>query len=124
MAIQLTLLRLNELAIRNGFADYQSMLYDLYVMQGFSIENIANRFHVHQRRIRRHLTMYGIRIRSRGGPNYMRIVLTQSLIEEVLRDGIAAVAERLGVDGANLRQRLMQLHNAGHLFTVRNTESR
>lgn len=97
MSLRLTLIDLENVARRAGYAEYKDLLVDWYVVQRLALLDIAERLHVTQQRVRKHLVRFGITIRGKGGANNVKVVLTQALLEEVAKDGIPAVAMRLGV---------------------------
>lgn len=103
MSLQLQLHELEAVARKAGYPDYRALLYDYYVTQGFSIEETGRRLGIARYRVRRHLVRFGITLRSKGGPNNVKIVVTKELLHEVALDGIAEVARRLGVYSPTLR---------------------
>lgn len=107
-----SLQELEDLAAKQGYPSYKDMLHELYVVQGKGLHEIAAMCHVFYRRTRKHLLRFGIPIRARGGPNNVKVVLTDVLVQEIIRDGVPAVAERLGVTDGVLRLRLAQYVNS------------
>ena len=109
MATRMKLKDLERLAQETGYPDYRTLLYELYVVQRIGLYELAARCHMHYRRVRKHLIRFGIQVRGRGGANNVKIVLTPQLLREVMKDGIPAVADRLGVHSSVLRARLKAL---------------
>ena len=112
MTVKQRLSDLDRLARESGFESYQSMLYELYVVRGMGLYELSRRCHVYYRRTRKHLKRFNIPIRSRGGPNNLKVALTLELLEEIVKNGVAATAERLGVAHVALHQRLRALPEA------------
>jgi transposase-like protein len=81
------------------------MLHELYE-SGLSIVDIGRELGVTAFPMRRILRACGIPIRPRGGRRWFRIEVTDTLLQEVMRDGIGTVAERLGVNPVTLSMRL------------------
>lgn len=111
MSVKLPLGTLERIAREHGYADYRSMLYECYVVQGMSLVELARRLHIHHNRLKRHLTRFGIPIRKRGGRNHLKIEVTAELLEETIRDGIPAVALRLGVTQSALHARIHRAYD-------------
>lgn len=112
MAIKRPLGELELHARKCGFESYKAFLHEHYVVRNVSLIELAEMLHIHTQRVRKHLLRYGIAIRGRGGPNNCRVVLTPALVSEVIRDGIPAVSERLGVTQHVLRMRVTAYFNA------------
>lgn len=109
MALKLRLHELDKLAREAGYVDYVGLLHDLYETKGMGLVELAERCHIAIPRLKRHLARYKIPLHKRGGANNVKIVLTQALIDEATRDGVPAVAARLGVPASVLYQRLKRL---------------
>lgn len=103
---RLRLAELERLAKQAGYESTEKMLRELYVEKRVSIDKLVARLFTTHRALYKVLRMYKIPIRKRGGPNNVKVVLTDALFAEICRDGAAAVAERLGVDVTTLRERL------------------
>lgn len=109
MSVKLRLDQLDDVARASGFENYKAMLQELYVVQRTALVDLAKQLHITEGRVRKHLHRYGIPLRARGGPNNVKIVMTPELYREVCRDGVPAVAERLGVESGVLYARLKKL---------------
>lgn len=103
------MLELNELAKGAGYASYPELLYDFYVARHYSLHECGARLGINWMRVRRHLERFEIPVRKRGGPNNVKVVLTEQLVGEIMRDGLAAVALRLGVSYSVLYSRVRAL---------------
>jgi DNA-binding transcriptional ArsR family regulator len=108
MALRLYLYELENVAKHAGFSDYKSLLEQWYKIDGVSLEELAERLHISQLRVRKHLARYGIPLRKRGGANNVKVVLTNALLKEIAKDGIPAVSTRLGVSEGRLYTRIQQ----------------
>jgi hypothetical protein len=108
MSTTLSLAELEALSRAAGFVDYRSLLYELYVVHHLTMVEISKRCHIHWRTTRKHLVRFGVPIYPSGGVRAQdsRIHLTSELVGEVLRDGIPAVAARLGVLSSSLASRM------------------
>lgn len=106
MTLRLKLHQLEKVAQAAGHEDYKSMLYDLYVVQRLSLSTIASQLDVTMGRIRRHLVRYQIPVRGKGGPNNVKVVVTDDLVLEAAKYGIGATAQRLGVSVTTLTRQL------------------
>lgn len=111
MAVRLRLSDLENLAQKAGFESYQQMLHELYTVQGLGLYQLAERCHIHYKRVRRHLNRFGIPIRGRGGPNSVKVVFTPELLTEIIKNGVEPTAQRLGITPVVLRSRLNALKN-------------
>lgn len=104
-------LRLDELEVvarRAGFEDYKALLTQWYLADRMSLTTIAERLYISWPRVKKHLKLYGLEIRNRGGANNVQVVLTMDLIHEIARDGLPAVAGRLGVQYSVLNLRVRE----------------
>lgn len=107
-----TLAELETLALRMGYPSYKDMLYELYVVQEKTLVEIAAMCHVYWKRTRKHCIRFGIEIKERGRTSRRtKIVVTDALVQEVTRDGVPAVAARLGITDTVLRHRLNEYVN-------------
>lgn len=105
MASRIRLDQLESVARNAGYEDFKSLLHDYYVVQRVGLTTLAERLHIAVPRLKRHLKRFGIEVHGRGGANNTKIVVTPELVREVTRDGIPAVARRLGISiTALLRQ--------------------
>jgi transposase-like protein len=96
----------NAIAQRLGYADENSMWRDLYDVKKKSIAALAGELGVSRNTIRHTIRARGIAVRGRGGANRNVLDLTDEVIAEVKRDGVAAVAKRLGINFTTLYKRL------------------
>jgi hypothetical protein len=101
--------RLENLAQQQGYDSFEAMVRDLYEVQHISIEKLAAQFFTPVRKFRQRMLEMGIELRPRGGKNNQKMILTPATVQEVLRDGISAVAARLGVDTLTLSERMKEL---------------
>ena len=97
---------LEQCALQLEQSSVQEMLYELYVVRDLSLHEIATQLSVSPWSVRRYLLAAGITLRRPGGRNNIKVELTQELLDEVSRDGITAVAMRLGVDRTNFAAKL------------------
>jgi transposase len=100
---------LAALATQRGYDSIEHMLHDMYVTKVMSIEEVAEDLHVAYRTAKRWLKMYNIKLRPRGGAQNVKITFTDAMLEEVKRDGVTAVALRLGVDRTTVLYHLRRL---------------
>jgi hypothetical protein len=91
---------------RLGYTSEADMWHDLYVHRGLSISVLAERLDVSRNTIRTSLERRHIPIRKQGGPNNQKLEVTDALVDEVQREGIAAVAKRLNLAYTTLYKRL------------------
>lgn len=98
--------RLDELAASLGFENTDKMLYELYVVQRTPLKELQAKLFTPMYTLRRRLEEICVPMRSRGGRNNVKSEITPELIDEVSRDGVTAVAMRLGIDGPALGARL------------------
>jgi len=96
----------DEVAAKLGYTSEVSLWVDLYTTRGLSISQIARKLDVSRNTIRGSLEKAGIQIRKQGGPNNQRLVVTDELVDEIRKDGVAVVAARLGLDYSTLYKRL------------------
>ena len=89
-----------------GYDSETAFWQDLYVEKKLSIAQLSRKLDVSRNVIRDCLKKAGVTSRKRGGPNNSKVVLTEELIEEVRKDGIAVVAKRLEMDYTTLYKRL------------------
>lgn len=88
---------LEDIAHKRGYETIHHMLHELYVVAGMSINEVAEDLHISYKTAKAHIKAAGIQLRPQGGVNYQKITWTPELRDEVLRDGVTAVALRLGV---------------------------
>jgi transposase len=92
---------------RLGYASELAMWQDLYEQKGLSISELADRFNVGRTTIRDALWRRGIAVRSRGGANHHdKIVPNPELLEAVRKEGIRAVAIRMGLSKTAVYKRI------------------
>lgn len=109
MVLKLLLHQLDQLARSAGYEDYKSALHELYVTQGLGLAQLASRFNISQGRVRRHLARFEIPLHGRGGLQHRKVIVTQELLQEIAREGVPAVAAKLGVEPPILYQKLKQV---------------
>jgi transposase-like protein len=96
-------------AQRLGYDTEWAMWNDLYVTRALSITQLAKKLDVSRNTVRSALDRLQIDIRRRGGPNNQKLEITDELIEEVKKDGVAAVAKKLGLPYSTLYKRLYRV---------------
>ncbi len=101
-----TLEQLEAMARVAGYVDYRTMLYELYVVASTSIVRLNALTGIGPNRLKRHLKMYGLDIKGKGGANNVKIVMTPILLREIALYGVPTVARRLGVEPSVLYNRL------------------
>lgn len=111
MVVRFKLAELEINARRDGYADYASMLHELYDVERLSLPALAKRCHVSYARAKKHLKRFNIAIHSRGGRHESRVkvVLTPELLQEITENGVGSTAKRLGIDPNLLHVRLRAL---------------
>lgn len=82
------------------------MWKDLYGKRGMSLITLSERFAVSQNSIRKALVASGVDIRSRGGPNNLKVPVTDELLQEVAEMGVLKTAEKHQVDPTTLYKKL------------------
>jgi predicted transcriptional regulator len=102
----------NELALKLKYADTTSMWTDLYETKKKSISTLATELGVSRNTIRDALAKASIVIRERGGPNNKRLEVTDALLEECEREGVAKVAANLGLSYSTLYKRIYKAKRA------------
>lgn len=103
MAMKRTLSELEDQAQRGGYPSYKDMLYELYIAQELSIPQVGELCNTTEMRVKRHLRRFGIARRVRVRTT-TRFVMTDTLLGEIVRDGIPAVAHRLGTNTMTLEK--------------------
>jgi hypothetical protein len=88
-----------------GYPDEAGMWEDLYVRKRCSIAKLSRDLDVSRNTIRLSIEKAGLSLRRRGGPNNRPPDLTDELVEEIKKEGIAAVAKRLHMPYATLYKR-------------------
>lgn len=97
----------DSVAQRLKYANALAMWQDLYGQQSLSISQLAERLGISRNAIRLALIKAGVVRRTRGGAqNNKTVVVTPDLLSEIRRNGVAAVAKRLDVNGTTLYKRL------------------
>jgi hypothetical protein len=96
----------DEVATKFGYKDSAEMWTDLYINKQLSVSQLERKFGVSRNPIRAALAASGIQKRGRGGPNRKFVVITDELIENCRRDGIAKTAKAMGLDYTTLYKRL------------------
>ncbi len=97
-----------DAANKLGYPSEHEMWSDLYLAQGLSVLQLAERLGVSRNTVREALSRHGITPRQRGGANNQKVFLTDEIIERVRVYGIAQVARELKVAYATLYKRLYQ----------------
>lgn len=92
----------DRVAADRGHESVEHLFRDLYVRQDMSIEEVAEELHIGPKTAKRWLKKLGIQLRPRGGAQNVKIAFTEELVQEIIRDGVTAVALRLGVDRTTL----------------------
>lgn len=96
----------DETAVKLGFESEEAMWQDYYIVRKLSITQLAERLGVSRNTVRAALERLEIPVRSRGGPNNQKLDVTDELVDEIRRDGIAAVAKRRGLSYTTVYKRL------------------
>lgn len=104
-----TRIRLDEVLRLSPYDSVEHMLRDLYEVQRWSIPKLMQHLGLAEVTVKSLLRHFGIKTRTRGGANNVKVVLTEELIAEISRDGVTAVALRLGVDYTTLQTKLKKL---------------
>src|SRR5262245_22723895 len=101
--------RVAEMAQRLGYSNEGEMLYDLYVNRKMSMQNMARTLWMSYRKMRELLVQNNVPIRDLGERLHNGYVeMTEALVDEICKDGIAPVAYRLRVDPTTLRYHLQK----------------
>lgn len=103
--------RLERVAHERGFESYEKLLYELYIVQGYSIEQLQARLFTPHHSLKLKLRELGLITRGKGGPNNRKFVLTDELIAEASRIGVWELSLRLGVDPVQVASRLKEWFN-------------
>ena len=91
---------------RLGYESEVDFWTDLYCKKGFSIAALATKLDVSRNTVRSALERLKIEIRKQGGPNNQKLAeVDGAIIEEIKKDGIAAVAKRLGLSYTTIYKR-------------------
>lgn len=98
--------RLDKIARERGYENSNAMIADLYDTQRMSIEKIAKSLFTPIWTLRKRFDELGINVKTRGGRNNVKFEVTKELYNEACRDGVLAVADRVGVDPATVELRL------------------
>lgn len=101
--------RLEDLAEQRGFKSAGEMLQHMYEVEQVPIQKIADTLVTPIWTLRKRFDELGIQVRTRGGRNYVKVDITPELLQELARDGVPAVAERLGVEPEALYIRLKDI---------------
>lgn len=101
--------RLDALAREQGWENAETMVKDLYEVKRWSLKRLTIMLQLPtQYLLQQWMKNWGIEIKGRGGRNNLKFDLTPQLVEEVTRDGITAVADRLGISRTRLYTRLQE----------------
>lgn len=101
-------LRIDKLAREKGFESTEKMLYEMYEVQHLPLKKIGEILVIPMWSLRKRFDELGITVRSKGGRNYIKTIITPELIEEVCRDGVGATADKLGIDQISLNAKLRE----------------
>lgn len=93
-------------AQRLGYTSELDMWTDLYCVRKLSISMLAVKLDVSRNTVRTSLERLNIEVRKQGGPNNLKLDVTDGLIDEIKREGIAAVAKRLELSYTTVYKRL------------------
>lgn len=85
-----------------GYKSEREMLEDLYVTQGFSIQDLAVKLGYARNNIRRRLLIHGFELRSRGGKNNRGDGKLAELPDEKMRENPFTLAKEFGVHPATV----------------------
>jgi len=96
-------------AARLGYESELAMWTDLYIDRGLSISTLATKLDVSRNTVRTSLERLNIAIRKQGGPNNQKLNITDELVDEIKREGIAAVAKRLNLSYTTVYKRLYRV---------------
>jgi transposase len=88
-----------------GYASELDFWTDLYVTRKHSIAELAERLDVSRNTIRSTLERLNVPIRKQGGPNNQKLAANDEIAEEIEKDGVSAVAKRLGLSYAAVYKR-------------------
>jgi transposase-like protein len=100
----------DAVAHRLGHLNEKALWENLYVDRKLSISELAEQFGVGRSTIRSSLIRNEIEIRERGGPNHRTAPAGPADLEQqITRDGVAAVAARLGISTAAVYKRMKRL---------------
>lgn len=105
--------RLAAIARDAGYDSVDDCLRAMYVEKGMDVQKIARMLGIGLNTLRGLLSSCGIALRSEGGPHNVKVVMTPELYAEIQRDGVPAVAARMGVNDTTLRWQLAKLKDGG-----------
>jgi len=83
-----------------GFKDATEMWIRYYPKK--SIDELRKQFNVSAGAVRSQLVKAGLKIQARGGVNFQKVVVTNSVMEDIETRGMQVVSESLGVSYATL----------------------
>lgn len=106
MTVRHRLQDLERLAVQAGYDSYRSMLFDLYITKRMGVEAISKRLFITTYRVRKHLKRFDIPKKQQLWRQ--EIPLSPELEQEILRDGVPAVAARLGTSAEILHRKLRE----------------
>jgi len=89
-----------------GFPGETEMWKELYEKRHLSINQLSLKFACSAHTVRARLRALKLDIRSRGGPNAMKVEVNQDLLQKIARQGIPTTAKQLGVAPQTLYNRL------------------
>jgi len=93
-----------KMAKDRGYADAKEMLTKEYEKQR-SIEALSQELNISRHVIRVALERHGVIVKKQGGPQHMKFVLTEQVLDLVEELGISIVAKRLGLDYSTVYKR-------------------
>jgi hypothetical protein len=102
----------DEVARKLDYPSEKAMWVDLYEARGFSLSQLAKRFNLSPVVIRTNLLRCGVKMRKRGGAH--NVITPHELVlleEQVLRDGVKAVAQRNNLSTTAIYKRLHKLRD-------------
>lgn len=104
MPLKLYLHQLEKMATAAGYESYYALLYEYYIVQKMSMPEVGRRLEITEGRVRKHLVRFGIPVRVKGHipGKHGEVVMTPTLLQEITRDGVPAVAERMKVPSTSL----------------------
>lgn len=97
---------------RLGYKSELEFWTDLYTTRGLSIAELATKLDVSRNTIRASLERAHIEIRKQGGPNNQKLEVSPAIVEEIEKDGIAAVAKRLDLSYTTVYKQLHKSREA------------
>jgi len=97
------------IAHRLNYPNEEAMWLDLYSVRKLSVGALAKKLDVSRNTIRTSLDRASVPVRKRGGSNNTKLQITDELVEEIRRHGIAVVARRLHLSYTTVYKRLYRV---------------